>query len=101
MSTPLSLILATIYSILPVSLSQHEDKQLLLELHTAAVCFIKSGDNPATVVGHFYRYLDRAEISYPEPTSKLGKALWQSAIIRATPRKCNQLFNIASDFSNI
>lgn len=101
MNTPLSLILAAIYSVLPVSLSPREEQQLLLELHTAAVCFIKDGDNPSAVVSYFYRYLDRTQISYPEPTSIVGRAMWQSAIVRATPQRCKQLINMSSDFSNI
>lgn len=95
------MIMAGVFSVLPTSLNANEELRLLLELHTAAVCFIKDGDNPTTVVNYFYRYLDRAQITHPAPTSDLGKAMWQSAIVRATPQKCQQLINISTDFQNI
>jgi hypothetical protein len=101
MNTFLSLILAVTYPLLPASVNDKEEPRLLLELHTAAVCFIKDGHNARSIVGGLYNYLDRAEISHPDPTSELGKTYWQLALARATPQKCQELRSLSSDLSNI
>ena len=101
MNTFLLLILAAAYPLIPVSVNGSEEPRLLLELHTAAVCFIKDGHNPRSIVGGLYNYLDRAEISYPAPTSELGKTYWQLAIARATPQKCQQLQVLSPELNNI
>jgi hypothetical protein len=64
---------------------------LTLELKTAAVCFINDGHSWEKVVTTLYGFMDREGIKYPDPDSQAAKAMWQAAVKRATPAKCDNL----------
>ena len=82
-------------------MSPNEDTILLIELHTATVCWIKRGYDATTSINDLYRYLNESKIAYPKPETEMARVFWQSALVRATPEKCKQLLNIKPDLSNI
>jgi hypothetical protein len=73
----------------PVGLTQ--ELRLALELKTAAICMINEGGPWPTVIKELYRFLERERISHPKPDSQAATVMWQKAIKRATPAKCNNL----------
>ncbi len=73
----------------PVGLTQ--ELRLALELKTAAACFIEEGMPWTEVVTELYQFLDSRRISHPPFDSQAATVMWQEAIKRATPAKCNNL----------
>lgn len=84
-----------------MSLNNHNDIQLLIELQTATVCFIDKGVAPKVAMGNLYKYLHETDIAHPSPTSDVGKALWQVSINRATPEKCSQILSVMNNLDTI
>jgi hypothetical protein len=73
----------------PVGLTQ--ELRLALELKTAAICMINEGGPWPDVIKELYRFLERERISHPKPDSQAAKLMWQQAIQRATPARCDNL----------
>jgi hypothetical protein len=73
----------------PADLSQ--ELRLTLELKTAAICMINEGGPWPDVIKELYRFLERERISHPRPDSQAAKLMWQEAIQRATPARCDNL----------
>lgn len=99
---PVLLAVSSLLWATPTKATQiNEDARLLVELHTAAVCFIKDGYDAPSTIRNFYNYLDSAEIPHPKPGTLSAEEYWQVGLMRATPQKCKQLLNIKPDFTNI
>ena len=76
----------------PVSSTQHLG--LLLELKTAAICLIDRGNPPQEVISSLYDFLKAEGIPHPKPGSQAAIGLWNQALNRANPARCDRILNV-------